>query len=134
MDFLLYSTQQEADRARTKANLEHFALVKARSTIRILARDRKGLHRQRDERDQIIEELKANVAKLTKYIESLESHLGEEKALISARRIMPSLVMRMTSWRTLMIRSMMRMLDSLWMMRRKTPRSLMFRVGDSRVI
>jgi hypothetical protein len=40
MDFLLYSTQQEVDRARTKANLEHFALVEARSTIRILARDR----------------------------------------------------------------------------------------------
>jgi hypothetical protein len=56
MDFLLYSTQQEADRARTKANLEHFALVEARITIRILARDRKSLRRQRDERDQIIEE------------------------------------------------------------------------------
>jgi hypothetical protein len=42
MDFLLYSTQQEADRARTKANLEHFALVEARSTIRMLAKDRRA--------------------------------------------------------------------------------------------
>jgi hypothetical protein len=81
MDFLLYSTQQEADRARTKANLEHFALVEARSTIRILARDHKSLRRQRNERDQIIEELKANVAKLIEYIESLESHLGEEEGI-----------------------------------------------------
>jgi hypothetical protein len=81
MDFLLYSTQQEADRARTKANLEHFALVEARSTIRILARDRKSLRRQRDERDHTIDELKANVAELTEYIESLESHLGEEEGI-----------------------------------------------------
>jgi hypothetical protein len=81
MDFLLYSTQQEADRARTKANLEHFALVEARSTIRILARDRKSLRRQREERDQTIEELKANVAELTEYIGDLESHLGEEEGI-----------------------------------------------------
>jgi hypothetical protein len=52
MDFLLYSTQQEADRACTKANLKHFALVEARSTTRILARDRKSLCRQCEERDQ----------------------------------------------------------------------------------
>jgi hypothetical protein len=45
MDFLLYSTQQEADRARTKANLEHFALEEARSTIRILPRECKSLRR-----------------------------------------------------------------------------------------
>jgi hypothetical protein len=81
MDFLLYSTQQEADRARTKANLEHFALVEARSTIRILARDRKILRRQHDERDQTIEELKAKVDELTEYIEDLESHLGEEEGI-----------------------------------------------------
>jgi hypothetical protein len=81
MDFLLYSTQQEADRARTKANLEHFALVEARSTIRMLAKDRKSLRRQRDERDQDIAELKANVAELTEYIESLEDHLGEEEGI-----------------------------------------------------
>jgi len=81
MDFLLYSTQQEADRARTKANLEQFALVEARSTIRMLAKDRKSLRRQRDERDQTIEELKANVAELMEYIEDLESHLGEEEGI-----------------------------------------------------
>jgi hypothetical protein len=33
LDFLLYSTQHEADRARTKANLEHFALVIARVVV-----------------------------------------------------------------------------------------------------
>jgi hypothetical protein len=81
MDFLLYSTQQEADHARTKANREHFALVEARSTIRILARDCKSLRHQRDERDHTIDELKANVAELTEYIESLESHLGEEEGI-----------------------------------------------------
>jgi hypothetical protein len=81
MDFLLYSTQQEADRARTKANLEDFALVEARSTIRILARDRKSLRRQRQERDETIEELKAKVAELTEYIGDLENHLGEEEGI-----------------------------------------------------
>jgi chromosome segregation ATPase len=81
MDFLLYSTQQEADRAHSKANLEHFALVEARSTIRILAKERKSLRRQRDEKEQDLEDLKANVAKLTDYIESLEEHLGEEEGI-----------------------------------------------------
>jgi cell division protein FtsB len=81
MDFLLYSTQQEADRARTRANLEHIALVEARSTIRILAKERKSLRRQRDEKEQDLEELKANVAELTAYIESLEDHLGEEEGI-----------------------------------------------------
>jgi hypothetical protein len=47
----------------------------------MLAKDRKSLRRQHDERDQIIEELKANVAELTEYIESLESHLGEEEGI-----------------------------------------------------
>jgi cell division protein FtsB len=55
--------------------------VEARSTIRILARDRKSRRRQRDERDQTIKELKANVAELTEYIEDLESHLGEEEGI-----------------------------------------------------
>jgi hypothetical protein len=81
MDFLLYSTQQEADRARTKANLEHFALVEARSTIRILARNRKSLRRQRQEKDETIEELKAKVAELTEYIGDLENHLSEEEGI-----------------------------------------------------
>jgi vacuolar-type H+-ATPase subunit I/STV1 len=81
MDFLLYSTQQEADRARTKANLEHFALVEARSTIRILARERKSLRRQRQERDETIDELKAKVAELTEYIGDLENHLGEKEGI-----------------------------------------------------
>jgi hypothetical protein len=81
MDFLLYSTQQEADRARTKANLEHFALVETRSTIRILAREHKSLRRQRQERDETIDELKAKVAELTEYIGDLENHLGEEEGL-----------------------------------------------------
>jgi hypothetical protein len=81
MDFLLYSTQQEADRARTKANLEHFALEEARSTIRILARDRKSLRRQCQEKDETIEELKAKVAELTEYIGDLENHLGEEEGI-----------------------------------------------------
>jgi hypothetical protein len=81
MDFLLYSTQQEADRARTRANLEHIALVEARSTIRILAKERKSLRRQRDEKEHDLEELKANVAELTEYTESLEDHLGEEEGI-----------------------------------------------------
>jgi hypothetical protein len=55
--------------------------VEARSTIRMLAKDRKSLRRQRDERDQDIKELKANVVELTEYIESLEDHLGEEEGI-----------------------------------------------------
>jgi hypothetical protein len=81
MDFLLYSTQQEADRAHTKANLEHFTLEEARSTIRILARERKSLRRQRQERDETIDDLKAKVAELTEYIGDLENHLGEEEGI-----------------------------------------------------
>jgi hypothetical protein len=98
--------------------------VEARRTIRILARDRKSLHRQPQEKDETIEELKAKVAELTEYIGDLENHLGEEEGI--DRRIMPSLATRMISWRTWMIRRMMRMLDSS-RMRRKIPRSLVFR-------
>jgi hypothetical protein len=81
MDFLLYCTQQEADRARTKANLEHTALEEARSTIRILAKERKSLRRQREEKEDTIKDLKAQVAELTEYIGDLENHLGEEEGI-----------------------------------------------------
>jgi hypothetical protein len=81
MDFLLYSTEQEADRAHTKANLEHFALEKARSNIRILTRERKSLRRQREEKEDTIKDLKAQVAELTEYIGDLENHLGEEDGI-----------------------------------------------------
>jgi hypothetical protein len=81
LDFILYSTQQEADHARTKANLEHFALLEARSTIKLLAKERKILHRQCQERDETIEELNAKVAKLTEYIGDLKTHLGEEEGI-----------------------------------------------------
>jgi hypothetical protein len=86
MDFLLYSTQQEADRACTKANLEHFTLEEARSTIRILARERKSLRRQRQEKEDTIKDLKAQVAELTEYIGDLENHLGEEDGDIDIRK------------------------------------------------
>jgi chromosome segregation ATPase len=77
LDFMLYSTQQEADRARTKANLDHFALLEARGTIRLLARERWRLRRLRQERDDTIEKLKAKVAEMTEYLSDLETHLEE---------------------------------------------------------
>jgi hypothetical protein len=39
LDFMLYSTQQEADCACAKANLDHFTLLQARGTIKLLAKD-----------------------------------------------------------------------------------------------
>jgi hypothetical protein len=94
----------------------------------MLAKDRKSLHRQRDERDQDIEELKANVAELTEYIESLEDHLGEEEGIDLRKEDNALISDEMISWRTLVIRRMMSIMDSSRMMRRKTPRSLMFRL------
>jgi hypothetical protein len=58
LDFLLYSTQQVADRAHTKANLSHFTLLEARGTIKLLAKERRRLRRQRQARDDTIEKLK----------------------------------------------------------------------------
>jgi hypothetical protein len=64
-----------------RPTLSTSALVEARSTIRFLARDRKSLRHQREERNETIEELKAKVAKLTEYIGDLENHLGEEEGI-----------------------------------------------------
>jgi translation initiation factor 2B subunit (eIF-2B alpha/beta/delta family) len=73
----MYSTQQEADRAGTKANLVHFALLEARGTIKILAKERRCLRRQRQARDDTIEKLKARVSNLKDYVSDLENHLEE---------------------------------------------------------
>jgi hypothetical protein len=77
LDFMLYCTQQEADHARTKANLDHFALLEARGTIQLLAKERRCLCRQRQARDDTIEKLKARVSKLKEYVSDLENHLEE---------------------------------------------------------
>src|SRR5664279_3839981 len=76
-DFLLFSTQQELDRARARAELLDFALVEARDTIRILAKDRKTIRRQRVMRDTTIPCLRGKVAILEKTISDLEEHLEE---------------------------------------------------------
>jgi hypothetical protein len=75
LDFMLYSTQQEADHARAKANLDHFTLLRARGTIKLLAKERRHLHHQRQARDDTIEKLKAKVTELKDYISDLENHL-----------------------------------------------------------
>jgi uncharacterized protein (DUF3084 family) len=75
LDFMLYSTQQEADRARAKANLDYFVLLQAKGTIKLLAKERRHLRRQRQARDDTIEKLKAKVTKLKDYICDLENHL-----------------------------------------------------------
>jgi hypothetical protein len=77
LDFMLYCTQQEADRARTKANLDHFALLEARSTIKLLARESRHLHRQHKARDDTIVELEVKVAELTEYLSDIETHLED---------------------------------------------------------
>jgi cell division protein FtsB len=77
LDFLMSSTQQEADRARTKANLGHFTLLESRGTIKLLAKERRRLRRQRQARDDTIEKLKARVSKLKDYVSDLENHLKE---------------------------------------------------------
>jgi hypothetical protein len=79
LDFMLYCTQQEADRARTKANLDSFALLEARSTIKIFAREIRRLRRQSKARDDTIMELEVNVAELTEYLSDLEIHLEDAK-------------------------------------------------------
>jgi chromosome segregation ATPase len=75
LDFMLYSTQQEADRAHAKANLDHFALLQARGTIELLAKERRHLRRQHQARDDTIEKLKAKVTELKDCISDLENHL-----------------------------------------------------------
>jgi hypothetical protein len=77
LDFMLYCTQQEADHARTKANLDHFALLEARSTIQLLAKESRCLRRHRKARDDTIMELEVKVAELTEYLSGLETHLED---------------------------------------------------------
>jgi hypothetical protein len=77
LDYMLYYNQQEADRACTKANLDHLALLEARNTITLFARERRRLRRQRQERDDTIAELKAKGAEQTEYLSVLETHLEE---------------------------------------------------------
>jgi cell division protein FtsB len=74
---MLYCTQQEADRAHTKANLNHFTLLEDRGTIQLLAKERRRLRRQRQARDDTIAKLKARVSKLKEYVSDLENHLEE---------------------------------------------------------
>jgi hypothetical protein len=77
LDSMLYCTQQEADHARTKANLDHLALLEARSTIKLLARESRRLRLQRKARDDTIVELEVKVAELTEYLSDLETHLED---------------------------------------------------------
>src|SRR5664279_2762370 len=76
-DFLLFSTQQELDHARARAELLDFALVEAHDTIRILAKDHRTIRRQRAMRDTTILRLRGEVANLEKTISDLEEHLEE---------------------------------------------------------
>jgi uncharacterized protein (DUF3084 family) len=75
LDYMLYSTQQEANRARAKANLNHFVLLQPRGTIELLAKERRHLRRQRQARDDTIEKLKEKVTELKDYISDLKIHL-----------------------------------------------------------
>jgi uncharacterized protein (DUF3820 family)/regulator of replication initiation timing len=77
LDFMLYCTQQEADRTRIKANIDHFALLEARSTIKFLARESRRLHRQCKARDATIVELEVKVAELIEYLSDLKTHLED---------------------------------------------------------
>jgi cell division protein FtsB len=122
LDFMLYSTQQEVDRAHANANLDHFALLQARGTIKLLAKERRHLRRQRQARNDTIGKLKAKVTELKDYISDFENHLEkvEEEGMTSARKKMPSLVMtriilRTWTWKMMMMKMMMSSL----MMRRK---------------
>jgi chromosome segregation ATPase len=51
--------------------------LEARGTIRLLARERRRLRSQHQERDDTIEELKAKVAEMIEYLSNLETHLEE---------------------------------------------------------
>jgi hypothetical protein len=77
LEFMLYYTQQEADRAHSKANLDHFALLEARSTIKFLARESRRLRFQHKARDDTIVELEVKVAELTEYLSDLKTHLED---------------------------------------------------------
>ena len=54
-----------------------FARVEAEGTIRILAKERRDLRRQRAQRDRTILRLRGKIATLEETITDLEAHIGE---------------------------------------------------------
>jgi hypothetical protein len=96
--------------------------LQARGTIKLLAKERRYLHRQCQARNDTIGKLKAKVTEPKDYISDLENHLEkvEEEGMTSARKKMRSLVMmriilRTWTWKIMMMKMMMSSL----MMRRK---------------
>ena len=77
LDHMLYSTQQDLDRARTKADLTHFQLLEARSLIKDLKKDRHDLRRARAQRDHTILKLRGQILKLEKTVSDLEAYVEE---------------------------------------------------------
>ena len=77
LDFMLFSTQQELDRARPKADVTHFQLLEARSLIKDLKKDRHDLRRARVQRDNTILKLRCKILKLEKTVSELEAYVEE---------------------------------------------------------
>ncbi|KAK1643298.1 hypothetical protein QYE76_061103 [Lolium multiflorum] len=64
LDFMLYHTQQDLDNARSYANQTHLALTEHADAIKLLAKDRKTLRRQKAKKDATIARLRAKIASL----------------------------------------------------------------------
>ena len=77
LNFMLYITQQELDRARTKADTTYFELLEARSLIKDLNKDRRSLRRIRAKKDHTILKLRGEILRLERTVAELEDSLAE---------------------------------------------------------
>ncbi|KAK1627820.1 hypothetical protein QYE76_002135 [Lolium multiflorum] len=77
LDFMLYHTQQDLDNARSYANQTHLALTEHADAIKLLAKDRKTLRRQKAKKDATIARLRAKIASLEATVKAQEDQLNE---------------------------------------------------------
>ncbi|KAK1618547.1 hypothetical protein QYE76_024064 [Lolium multiflorum] len=77
LDFMLYHTQQDLDNARSYANQTHLALAEHADAIKLLAKDRKTLRRQKAKKDATIARLRAKIASLEATVKAQEDQLNE---------------------------------------------------------
>ncbi|KAK1601456.1 hypothetical protein QYE76_007797 [Lolium multiflorum] len=77
LDFMLYHTQQDLDNARSYANQTHLALTEHADAIKMLAKDRKTLRRQKAKKDATIARLRAKIASLEATVKAQEDQLKE---------------------------------------------------------
>ena len=77
LDFMLYETRKELDNSRAYANQKHIEHAQMKSTITILAKERKSLRQQRARKDNIIAHLRARIASLEQTVKDQEIQLKD---------------------------------------------------------